>query len=320
VLGLFALSLLGAARGEARPSLWQRARRPASVVEERLLAGLERRLDEQELAGRDPSYWQHFVRAGVAMIDLSHVTHPADPRLACDMAKVLIAADLGRNTEAEALLEGAVAALPPSSLLADAWHELGMARALRGDDVGAREAQTRALELAWQPDDRASALYARAGSEVHLGDLPRATSDYRAAAELAHEPEMQALARFGLGVTLERLGDVPSAYGALEQGLAVRLPLSTYMTDDPLDLPGILFIPEYDRFYLRALLAMTRARHEDEPAARRTDYEQAIENWDAYLQAAERDEAWVEHARRHRQGCEVELRKLPERRHAPRPG
>ena len=55
---------------------------------------------------------------------------------------------------------------------------------------------------------------------------------------------------------------------------------------------------------------MTRARLEDDPHTRRSDYEQAVEEWDAYLLAADPAEPWVEHGRRHRAQCEAELRKL----------
>jgi tetratricopeptide (TPR) repeat protein len=310
--GAFAVLLTAASRlAAAPPSLWERARYPGARSEERLLVGIERMLDEEELAGPDAETAERLARAAVAMIDLAKVREPRSARLAFVMARALVDADVGRSAEAETLLETAVARLPVGPLLADAWHELGVVRALKGDHVGARDAQSRVLELAWDPDERAIAFYYRAASEVRLRELPAAESDYRAAAEHAREPETQALARFGFGVVLEREGDLPSAYAAFEQGLAIRLPLSTYVSDDPLELPGIFFTPAYERFYLAALLAMTRARQADSPVAERVAYEQSITDWDAYLLAAAPDEPWVPNARRHRERSVSELRRLP---------
>jgi tetratricopeptide (TPR) repeat protein len=203
--------------------------------------------------------------------------------------------------------------LPPGSLARRAWLELGVARATRGDYAGARTAETESLALALEPEERARALALRAASEDRLGDMRRAESDYRLAASVATEPVTLALARFGLGVTLERLGDVPAAQAAFDSGLLVRLPLAHYPTDEPLELPGLYFFPRYERFYLTALVAMARARHDDDPHARRVDYEAAVEQWDAYLLAADPAEPWTTHARRERALCAGELRKLPDR-------
>lgn len=314
--GLFCLSLFAAGSSAARPTLWQRARDPGARAEYRLLVRLEYWLEQQRTAGHDPSFFRHFARAGVADIELTRQWHPRDPRLACVMGKVLIDAGVGKEAEAEALLTGALPALPPGSLATNAWLELGIARATRGNYAGARDAESSALSLAVDPDERAHALSLRAASEARLGNLRRAEADYRLAASLAVDPVTAALARFGLGVTLERIGDLPAAQAAFDAGLLVRLPLSRFMTDEPLELPDLDFFPLYERSYLTALVAMARARHDDDPHARRTDYEAAVEQWDAYLAAAAPGEPWLEHARRHRESCAVELRKLLDgRRH-----
>lgn len=313
-LGLVVALGVGSSHVAAAPSLWQRAKHPA---EARLLAGLERRIDEETLAAHEPDTALAIARAGVAMIELTKLENPADPRLAFMMARILIDADLGRNADAERLLERAVAELPVSPLLAKAWFELGVVRALRGDHAAAVVAQSRALELALDPDQRALAFCRRAASEQELGTLPRAEADYRAAVDAARDSALQALARFGLGLVLEREGDLPSAYGVFEQGLAIALPISAYATDELLELPGVFFTPSYDRFYLGALLAMTRARAEHDPIARRIELEQGIADFDAYLLAARADEAWVPNARRHRERCVHELTRLPRpRKHA----
>jgi tetratricopeptide (TPR) repeat protein len=313
LLGLFALGLGAPRVAVAEPSLWERVRHPGARAEERLLSALERMADAREQAAGDPELSQRLARASVAMADLAKLPAPRDPRLACALATALIAADLGRSAEAERLLESAVQKLPPGSLLADAWHELGIARSLRGDHAGAREADTRVLELAWSPEQRARAFYNRAESSVQLGELAQAERDYRSAASEPRPPEIQALARFGLGVVLERRGDLPAAYAALEQGLALRLPLSSYTTDDPLELPGVFFSPPYERFYLRGLVELARGRRATDPLEKRAAFERAVSQWDAYLLAADRDVPWLENAERHRARAASELKKLPVR-------
>jgi tetratricopeptide (TPR) repeat protein len=302
---------------EAEPSLWQRAKSPSAVGEARLLAAIERLLDARDQAGGDDELAQRFARAAVALIDLAKPGQPADPRLACAMAQALLGADVGRTKEAEALLQQAVTELPPGELLARAWHELGIARSLRSDHAGARDADSHVLELAWEAGLRATSLYNRAEAEGRLGQLAAAVRDYRQATELAPGLETQALAGFGLGVALERQGDLPSAYAALDRALTIRLPLSLYPSDDPLDLPGVFFVPAYERYYLTALIAMARARHAEDQDSRRAEYEQAVLGWDAYLAAAEPTDPWLANARRHQARASAELKKLPGRhRHA----
>lgn len=299
----------------ARPSLWQRVRDPSAVQEARLLAELERDLAARADAPFDATF--DFEHGAVAAIDLAHVSEPRDPRLACMMGLALAAADVGRDARAVALLERAIRELQPSVLVAQAWHALALAKARGGELAAARDAETHALELAFDRDERALGLYSRAMSETGLGELERAEHDDRAAVALAENPVLQAFTRFELGVTLERLGDVPAANAMFEQGLLVRMPLSRYTTDEPLAWASLPFFPREERSYLTALVAMARARRTEDPHARRTDYEAAVEAWDAYLLAADPGGPWVEHARRYREYCAGELRKLPDRHRHP---
>jgi tetratricopeptide (TPR) repeat protein len=313
LLALVGLALVAPCPAQAEPSLWERTRHPGARAEQRLLEALERMADGRERAQDDAELSRHLARASVAMADLAKIRLPRDPRLAVAIATALLAADVGRSAEAEQLLEAAVGHLPQGSLLAHAWHELGIARSRRGDHAGARDADTRVIEQAWAPEQRATAFYNRAESAAHLGDLRQAERDYRRAAAEPRPPEIQALARLGLGVVLERQGDLPAAYVAIEQGLALRLPLSLYMTDDPLELPGVFFSPPYERFYLRGLIELTRGRRSDDPLEKRSAYERAVTHWDAYLLAADPSEPWLANAERHRTRAAAELKKLPAR-------
>ena len=300
----------------AGPSLWYRASHPNARLEARLLRAIERMLDAEEQSASDPEQASHFSRAAVAMLDLAHLPPPEDPRLACAMARALIGSNLGRGAEAEALLRRAIPKLPEGTLLVMAWHDLGRARALQGDAAGARDAESRVLELAVLPSERALALYERARAELRLGEVASAALDFRRAADGAPTELVRLRARYALGVALERSGDLPGAWAALSQAAGARLPLSRYPTDDPLELPGA-FDPPYELEYVKALVALARARQTAEPDERRPHLEKALRHWDLYLEAVPPSEPWIVNARRFRDQATAELRKLRVARAAP---
>jgi tetratricopeptide (TPR) repeat protein len=298
-----------ATNSPAEPSLWYRASHPSARAEARLLRGIERMLDREEQAASDPEVASRFARAAVAMMDLAHVPPPEEPRLACAMARALIGSNLGRVDEAVTLLEGAIPKLPEGTLLVTAWHDLGRARAIRGDLAGARAAESRVLALAVDPRERAMAFYERARAELRLGEVKSAALDFRRAADAAPTELVRLRARYGLGVALERSGDLPGAWAALEQAVATRLPLSHYASDDPLELPGA-FEPPYELEYVKALVALSRARQASDPDHLRELLEDALRRWDTYLETARPSEPWLANARRFREQTAAQLRKL----------
>lgn len=308
--GLAALVLVFAGVGalrdaEASPTLWERARKPSARAEARLLAALERTLDAREMAASDPGLAENLARAAVAMSDLAGITEPEDPRLACVMAQALLASGKKRAKDATRLLEGALPKLGEDMLAAQAYYSLGLAHSVLDEPVDARAAYTRTIALAWDADMRASSYYNRAKENLRLGELERAVSDYERAISLSGEPDVQALARFGLAVALERRADLPAAFAELDRALAVVLPVPPFPTEDPLELPGVFFVPEYERHYLEALVWMARARHL-EGSVRKDAYGRAVSAWDAYLAAAPESERWYAQARGHRERCRRE--------------
>jgi tetratricopeptide (TPR) repeat protein len=298
---LLALSVLATNRPcDAGPSLWERARRPLAAREAELLSQLERVLDARELSYREPFVTRDIARAAVARSDLSGIRSPVDPRLACVMADALMIADLGRERDARRLLEGALVALPVGPLRADALRRLGIVFAMLAEPLGSRRAYTEALELEVSPRERANLYYNRAEASLELDELEAATADYRRSIALATEPDVLALARYGLAVALERLGDLPAAFTELDAALAITLPFPAYAAPDPLELPGVFFVPAYERHYLVALRAMARLRHAEDRAERLVEAAVAVEAWDAYLAAAPSSVRYREHAEAHR--------------------
>jgi tetratricopeptide (TPR) repeat protein len=293
----------------AEPSIWYRASHPKARGEARLLRAIERMLDGEGQVATDPERASRFARAAVAMLDLERVGQPEDPRLACAMARALVGANLGREEQAEALLLAAIPKLPEGTLLVTAWHELGRARALHGDLAGARDAATHVLELAVEPTERSRAFYERARAELRLGEVSAAALDFQRSLAGAPNELVRLRASYGLGLALERSGDLAGAWAALEHVAGVRLPLSAYPSEDPLDLPGA-FEPEYELEYLKALVALTRARSASELDDRRAALDSALRHWDAYIERARPSEPWLVNARKFREQTARELRKL----------
>jgi tetratricopeptide (TPR) repeat protein len=299
---------------DARPTLWERVRRPAAVKEAWLLAGMERTLDARELSFREPSVTRDIARAAVAMADVSGIDSPADPRLACLMAEAIIIADFGRERDARRLLERALETLPPGSLRADALRRLGVVLAGLAEPRRSRDAYAEALELEISPRERANLYYNRAEASLELDELEVAQADYRRAIELASDPDVFALARYGLAVALERLGDLPAALTEFDAAAAVSLPFPAYSAPDPLDLPGVFFVPAYERYYIEALRAMARLRHADSRPELLVESAVALQAWDAYLAAAPTTVPYRKNAEAHRRRVAESAKQIPSMR------
>ena len=296
----------------AESGFWQRFSRPRASLEQKLLASLERTLDDANRIGMfEIGFDRELARGAVAMIELSGLTEPSDPRLACVQAQALVEADVGREADARRLLEGAIEKLPPGSRAASAWNTLAMALGRLDDSKAQHQAYSRVIELTWDPEVRALAYYNRGEVTMRERDLSTARTDYEKAVAGARDPSLVALARYGLAVAEERLGDLPAAYALLDKALLVNLPVPPFPAADPLDLPSVYFVPVYEENYIRALRAMALARRALLVVERRDAYETAVAEWDIYLARAPDDEPFRENARALRARAERELMRSP---------
>ena len=208
---------------------------------------------------------------------------------------------------ARRLLEGAIERLPEGSRAASAWKVLATALGRLGDSKAEYQAYSRVIELTWNPEVRAFSFYNRGKVTMREGDLAGARADYAKAVAEAREPSLVALARYGLAVAEERLGDLPAAYAMLDKAVLVRLPAPPFAAEDPLDLPGVLFVPSYEENYIRALRSMAVGRRSSDPEARHDAYETAVAEWDTYLARSVEDDPYRENARTHRARAAREL-------------
>jgi tetratricopeptide (TPR) repeat protein len=298
--------LCSASASPAAPSLWDSARDPRLVQAHHALVAVERMMLRAEGSAFDPSMQQRFMRAGLAMLELSGAgLH--DPRLKIVLGELLIDSAARRDSEGRELLREALVAEPSSPLAGRAWFNIAIASARLGEPAQERAAYTEALRSVWEPDFRANIHMNRGESAMVLGDLDAAVQDYRRAIRLAARPELMALAHYGLGIALERRGNLPAALNAMQVARAVRVPL--YGT--ALDLPSVFFVPEYDIHYYKALSAMAGARGEASARKKHAHLSRAILEWEAYLKRAVGDKTpWVKRAELHQARCAEQRQKL----------
>jgi tetratricopeptide (TPR) repeat protein len=226
------------------------------------------------------------------------------------LADLLIDASLGREEEARRILERALEQAPDSPLAGRGWFNLAIASAKLGDPSRERQAYTRALEIVWEPRFRANILINRGESAMVQGDLTAAIKDYRAAIRAASTPDHQSLAHYGLGIALERSGDLPAALDAMRVAENITIP----PWGSALDLPGVFFVPAYDKHYYRALGAMAIARDASSPAAKRAELERAADHFRSYLIEAEpARHTWVQNAKLHLASLEKQLKRAAKR-------
>jgi tetratricopeptide (TPR) repeat protein len=305
-------SLLAAGTARAQPSIWDKASDPTAYKAYQALSAVERMLSRAEESDFDFGLQRNFTRAALAMLELAGGGRLPDPRLKFLLADLLLDGSVGREREARALLEEALKQDPSSQMAAQGWFGLAIASAKLRDSRREHEAYTRALELTWDPDQRAMIYMNRGESKMVLSTtqeapyrLADALVDFRRALALAARPDLQALALYDLGIALERSGDLPAALDAMGRARLIQLgPLYP----SALDLPSVFFVPSYDLYYYKAIEAMAASRAAPGPAERAEELERSLGFWTRYLSEAEPDgHHWVPNAKLNRASVEKKL-------------
>ncbi|HMI90789.1 MAG TPA: hypothetical protein VK509_05465, partial [Polyangiales bacterium] len=203
-----ALACLVASSVSAQPSLWDSARNPNTLRAHQAFVSAERMQEHAHESFGDPRLQRDFTLAASALLELSGGAELRDARLNYLLGDLLLdpLLTLNRTREAERLLAAALEQAPDSALAAHGWFNLAIASAKLRVPKREHAAYTRALELEFDPDMRATIYSNRAESSMVAGDLRAAIRDYRRATDLAQLPHAQALAYWGLGVVLDRDG------------------------------------------------------------------------------------------------------------------
>jgi tetratricopeptide (TPR) repeat protein len=305
-LGL-ACCALSSGHAASEPSIWDRAKGPEVEREQQALVAVERMLSRSDASPFDPQLQRNFMRAAVAMLELTGGERISDPRLLFLLGDLLSDSSVGRDKEARRLLERALRVAPDSPLAGRGWFNLAIVSARLGEPKAEHHAYTRALDTIWEPGFRANIYMNRGESSMVLGDLDRAIADYRRSIQLADRPDLQALAHFGLGIALERSGDMPAALVAMRTARAVQL----IPWGSALDLPSVFFVPWYDIHYYKALAATSAARDAKQPKEASEHLMAAAKEWQDYLDPAITDgHRWVPNAKLHLADVMKRLKKL----------
>lgn len=294
----------------AQPSIWDTARSPRTLRAYQAFVSAERMQEHARDSFGDPRLQRDFTLTASALLELAGGAELGDARLSYMLGDLLLdpLLTVNRTRDARRLLTLALTQAPDSPLAAHGYFNLAIASAKLKQPKQEYAAYTRALELEYDPNMRATIFSNRAESSMVSGDLRAAIRDYRRAADLAQLPHAQALAHWGLGIALERDGDLPSALNAIQTARSIKLPSPPYPASHALDLPEVFFVPDYDIHYYRALGAMAEARAADAPAERKLALSEAVAAWTEYLRRAEAEDGeWLENARMHQARCQREL-------------
>lgn len=291
-------------------TLWEQAKAPGWKTRAKARLTAEQLFEQASDPQADLETLRELSLGSAALLELSGGAK-TDPWQQVLLGRVLLDAQQGREREGLQLIESALPALPDSDFKRASLFDVGVASMRIGEMDHAAKVFTAALQLAWDPDDRASIHRIRGRAYMLSGRTVEAIADYRAAVRLARTVVGIALSHFGLGGALERGGDYPQGMQEIARGVAIRLPVPPYATESVLDAPTLFWIPEYDVHYFRALGAMTEAEAADSSELAKERYESALENWEQYIPAAEAQKSrFLPNALRHRQRVEDALGRL----------
>ncbi|HEY6078826.1 MAG TPA: hypothetical protein VIW29_08480 [Polyangiaceae bacterium] len=307
---LLGLPLVAGTAQAAEPTLWQRARDPGATMRERARLRAEQLFDQAGDARSDPELFRQLLLGGASLLEVVGDV-ARDPWRAVLLGRLLLEAESERKQQAMQLIEGGLSGLPDSEFKRQAWFDLGVA-ALRSRQYSrAERAFSAGLALTWDLDDRSITHRNRGRSRMLAGQLTAAVGDYRAAVALARSSDTLALGRFGLGVALERSGDYPQGMQEIARAAAIRLPVPPYPAESVLDWSELIWTPDYEVFYVKALVAMSDAAQASSREQEAEAYAEALRGWELYSASAAQDRApFQSNALRHQKRCREALQRL----------
>jgi tetratricopeptide (TPR) repeat protein len=308
-----ALATSSGARADTPPSVWDRARDPATADSYRLHVEVQRRLAVAETArefGFSDSHESQKLNVR-SLLERANAEKSFDPRLRFDLGLVYLM--LGESEgnvyfkRSAEVLGAALAAAPDHPAAEDAWSNLADACGRIGDHACEQRAYTEFLRLTteeYRPPgsrQRGTATLNLAESQMHLGNLKEAIEGYREALRLATRypyGELSALALWGLAVAYDRSGDPMAA--DKEALSVVEMQRSSGMVG-LLRSRGVFFYPPYEISWYDAVGAAAQARRPNATAAEQARYWKLAEDaFAAFVRGAERSptpDRWLELAR-----------------------
>lgn len=287
--------VVGAARADTPPSVWQRAASPQLSRAWDLHVEVQRLVDLEHRGGGMAGGRVALERAR-SLLEAAGAERSVDVRLRFDLGTIY--EQLDHHERAIAVLAPALASAPDHPAATDAWITLAYAYAKLPRHREERAAYVEYLRRVSDDRLKVTALLNLAEASMHLGQLRDSVREYREAIRLGTElstssaaTESVALAQWGLAVALDRSGDREAA--TREARLAAAL--------DPgmriLNGPNVFFVPAHERSWyigLGAYAQGTAARVDSERAALLTLAERSFAS---YVDSAAEDDRWLATAR-----------------------
>lgn len=316
------------ARADTPPSVWDRARDPATADSYRLHLEVQRRLAQGETALAYGFSATHEGQKGAVrtMLERAQADKSADPRLRFDLGLVYLL--LGRTEGPEyykrssEVLGEALAMAPDHPAAEENWSRLAEACGHIGDHGCERRAYNETLRLTTEEADRGTSTLNLAETEMHLGNLREAIDLYREAMRIASRSPSRTLAplaMWGLAVALDRSGD---HVGADKEALAVIEMQTSSGLNGLLRSSNVFFFPDYELNWYDAVGASALARRPSATPQERARYwkiaEEAFAKFVAGAQRRGTEDRWLElakvryaAAKRERERAEKKAGKVP---------
>ncbi len=283
------------AHADTAPSVWERARDPATAESYRLHVEVQQRLAQSQTAadfGFSSAFESQKDTVRV-MLERRGAASSQDLRLRFDLGFVYVL--LGKTEEltyyrlAASLLGEALEIGPDHPAAEEAWSRLAEACGHLGDHACERRAYMSVLRLTTEEADRGTSTLNLAETDLHVGRLTEAIRGYREALRIASRSPSRTLAPlalWGLAVALDRSGDTVSAD---KEALAVLELQASSGLGGLLRSSGVFFYPDYELRWYDGVGASARARKPGVTAADAArEWRFAEDAFAAYVAAAER--------------------------------
>ena len=288
------LSFSATAAADTPPSVWDRARDPATADTYRIHLEVQRRLAQSPprdfgFSGAGESQ-KDTVRA---MLERLHADKSADVRLRFDLGLVYLMLSTSQAPtfykRAAEVLGAALALAPEHPAAEEGWSRLAEACGHIGDHDCERRAYGEVLRLTTEEGDRGTSTLNLAETEMHLGNLREALVGYREALRIASRSPSRTLAplaMWGLAVALDRSGD---RIEADRQALEVLATQASSGLSGLLRSSGVFFYPDYELGWYDGVGAAAQARKPGiSPAEAARHWKAAEDAFAGYVRAATR--------------------------------
>jgi tetratricopeptide (TPR) repeat protein len=319
----FVISLSSPATADTPPSVWDRARDPATADTYRIHVEVQRRL--AQLPPRDFGFsgalesQKDTVRA---MLERLQADKSPDVRLRFDLGLVYLMLSNSQSPtyykRAAEVLGSALALAPEHPAAEEGWSRLAEACGHIGDHDCERRAYGEVLRLTTEEGDRGTSTLNLAETEMHLGNLKEALDGYREALRIASRSPSRTLAplaMWGMAVALDRSGD---RIDADKQALAVLELQTSSGLNGLLRSSGVFFFPDYELGWYDGVGAAALARKPGTTPAEAARYWKAAEDaFAGYIRAASRPgvtDRWLELAKVRHATAKAEREKAEKKR------